>query len=107
MATMTGESAPIVPDAPSETSPLLGPEIGRVRAGSEDASSTAVATQSSDDDEHVQGKPRSANKMQVIILAVGIGIFLCAVDQLLTVATYAKIGSELQALNNTSWIATA
>ncbi|CRK22666.1 hypothetical protein BN1708_003603 [Verticillium longisporum] len=107
MATMTGESAPIVPDAPSETSPLLGPEIGRVRAGSEDASGTAVTTQSSNDDEHVRGKPRSANKMQVIILAVGIGIFLCAVDQLLTVATYAKIGSELQALNNTSWIATA
>jgi hypothetical protein len=28
-------------------------------------------------------------------------------DQLLTVATYAKIGNDLNALNNTSWIATA
>lgn len=28
-------------------------------------------------------------------------------DQLLTVATYARIGNDLNALNNTSWIATA
>ncbi|KAI5465751.1 major facilitator superfamily [Mariannaea sp. PMI_226] len=32
---------------------------------------------------------------------------MVAMDQLLTVATYAKIGNELNALNNTSWIATA
>lgn len=32
---------------------------------------------------------------------------MVAIDQLLTVATYAKIGNELNALNNTSWIATA
>lgn len=30
-----------------------------------------------------------------------------AIDQLLAVATYAKIGSELNALNSTSWIATS
>ncbi|KAK7735910.1 hypothetical protein SLS53_007288 [Cytospora paraplurivora] len=35
------------------------------------------------------------------------GIFLCALDQLLAMATYAKIGSDLHALNSTSWIATA
>uniref|UniRef100_A0A0D2XD05 Major facilitator superfamily (MFS) profile domain-containing protein n=1 Tax=Fusarium oxysporum (strain Fo5176) TaxID=660025 RepID=A0A0D2XD05_FUSOF len=34
-------------------------------------------------------------------------VYLAAADQLLTVATYAKIGNELKALNNTSWIATA
>lgn len=34
-------------------------------------------------------------------------IFLVALDQLLTVTIYAKIGNELNALNNTSWIATA
>lgn len=32
---------------------------------------------------------------------------MVAIDQLLTVATYAKIGNELNALNSTSWIATA
>ena len=34
-------------------------------------------------------------------------LFLAALDQLLAIATYAKIGSDLKALNNTSWIATA
>lgn len=32
---------------------------------------------------------------------------MCAMDQMLTVASYAKIGSDLNALNSTSWIATA
>lgn len=48
-----------------------------------------------------------ASKMHLILPAIGIGIYLGALDQLLTVATYARIGSELHALNNTSWIATA
>ncbi|KAF4427339.1 multidrug resistance [Fusarium acutatum] len=46
-------------------------------------------------------------KLHLVIAAVGIGVYLAAADQLLTVATYAKIGNELNALNNTSWIATA
>lgn len=34
-------------------------------------------------------------------------IFLSAGDQTIIVSSYGKIGSELKALNNTSWIATA
>ncbi|KAK2679492.1 hypothetical protein RAB80_004673 [Fusarium oxysporum f. sp. vasinfectum] len=49
----------------------------------------------------------SDKKLHLLIAAVGIGVYLAAADQLLTVATYAKIGNELNALNNTSWIATA
>ncbi|KAF5600287.1 multidrug resistance [Fusarium pseudoanthophilum] len=49
----------------------------------------------------------SDKKLHLVIAAVGIGVYLAAADQLLTVATYAKIGNELNALNNTSWIATA
>ncbi|KAL8420091.1 hypothetical protein RB594_003027 [Gaeumannomyces avenae] len=45
--------------------------------------------------------------MKVLIPAIGIGVYLCALDQLLAVATYARIGSDLEALNSTSWIATA
>ncbi|KAH7023520.1 major facilitator superfamily domain-containing protein [Ilyonectria destructans] len=45
--------------------------------------------------------------MHVIFPAVGLGVYMVAIDQLLTVATYAKIGNELNALNSTSWIATA
>ncbi|KAI1302621.1 MFS multidrug transporter [Xylaria venustula] len=42
-----------------------------------------------------------------LISALAIGVFLVAVDHTLTIATYGRIGSELQALNSTSWIATA
>jgi hypothetical protein len=34
-------------------------------------------------------------------------VFLAAADQTIIVSTYAKIGSEMNALNSTSWIATA
>ncbi|KAF5554591.1 multidrug resistance [Fusarium napiforme] len=49
----------------------------------------------------------SDKKLHLVIAAVGIGVYLAAADQLLTVATYAMIGNELNALNNTSWITTA
>ncbi|ESU13209.1 hypothetical protein FGSG_07028 [Fusarium graminearum PH-1] len=45
--------------------------------------------------------------MNILLAAVGIGVYLASADQLIAVATYAKIGNELHALNNTSWIATA
>lgn len=45
--------------------------------------------------------------MKILVPAIGIGVYLCALDQLLAVATYARIGSDLNALNSTSWIATA
>ncbi|KAJ7907655.1 member of the major facilitator superfamily [Mycena leptocephala] len=38
---------------------------------------------------------------------MAIGIFLCAMDQTIVVSSYASIGSELNQLQNTSWIATA
>ncbi|KAF2972146.1 hypothetical protein GQX73_g1455 [Xylaria multiplex] len=50
-------------------------------------------------------KPRA--NMAALLPALAIGILLVALDQTLTIATYGKIGSELQALNNTSWIATS
>ncbi|KAK7736831.1 hypothetical protein SLS63_003180 [Diaporthe eres] len=54
-----------------------------------------------------EGIPEMAKRLHILLPAIGIGIFLCALDQLLAVATYAKIGSDLKALNSTSWIATA
>ncbi|CAM1505524.1 Fc.00g111610.m01.CDS01 [Cosmosporella sp. VM-42] len=86
----------------TETSPLLGEHTVRNSING-DVESNAVSggTQDSDD------TPTTAQKMHLILPAVGIGVFMVAIDQLLTVATYAKIGNELNALNNTSWIATA
>ncbi|KAI1326050.1 MFS general substrate transporter [Xylariaceae sp. FL0255] len=45
--------------------------------------------------------------MAALLPALAIGIFLVALDQTLTIATYGKIGTELRALNSTSWIATS
>ena len=46
-------------------------------------------------------------KLKYIMPAVCVGVFLSAADQTIIVSSYARIGSDLQALNLTSWIATA
>lgn len=50
---------------------------------------------------------QKVTRLGLLIPAVAIGILLAAADQTLVVTTYGKIGSDLNALNNTSWIATA
>ncbi|KAG4290859.1 hypothetical protein FPRO06_02745 [Fusarium proliferatum] len=85
--------------SPSEGSPLLEDRYH------DDTPRNIENEQTSDDD-----TPKalySDKKLHLVVAAVGIGVYLAAADQLLTVATYAKIGNELNALNNTSWIATA
>ena len=39
--------------------------------------------------------------------ALAIGIFLASADQTIVVSSYGRIGSELRALNQTSWISTS
>ncbi|KAK4547157.1 hypothetical protein LTR36_001378 [Oleoguttula mirabilis] len=46
-------------------------------------------------------------QLKYIIPALAIGVFMAAADQTIIVTSYGKIGSELKALNRTSWIATA
>jgi hypothetical protein len=46
-------------------------------------------------------------RMTYIFFAVAIGVFLAAADQTIIVSSYGKIGSDLDALNKTSWIANA
>lgn len=75
---------------PSEESPLLAsPANGEDTHGSPD------------------GDPELAQKLRVLVPALAVGIFLSALDQTLIVATYAKISSDLEALNRTSWISTS
>lgn len=45
--------------------------------------------------------------MKIILPALAVGIFLSAADQTLIVSSYGMIGNDLNALNKTSWIATA
>ncbi|KAM4054703.1 major facilitator superfamily protein [Hirsutella rhossiliensis] len=83
------------------SAPSSCPEHGRHLHGS------AQGGVPRDGDPRDGDSPPMARKMHLFIPATGIGIYLVAIDQLLTVATYAKIGSELNALNSMSWIATS
>jgi len=62
---------------------------------------------SGDDNPLYEGNADFAKTMWLLFPAVSIGVLLSAADQTLIVTTYGKIGSDLKALNNTSWIATA
>ncbi|KAJ5966556.1 hypothetical protein N7481_013270 [Penicillium waksmanii] len=96
---------------PSETSPLLqsnGP-----------ASTGAILTRDahadaeSGDQPIASGElakepfPDAQKQLKYIIPAISIGIFLSAADQTIIMASYGQIGSDLKALNLTSWIATS
>ncbi|KAI1358301.1 MFS multidrug transporter [Xylaria arbuscula] len=113
----------------SETAPLLGSQNGASGSTHETASynGTSVngnhnATTTRDVIADVENSPprnetvangvsgdpaKPKANMAALCPALAIGVFLVALDQTLTIATYGKIGSELQALNSTSWIATS
>ncbi len=42
-----------------------------------------------------------------VLPALAIGCFLSAADQTIVLSSYGQIGSDLDALNKTSWLATA
>lgn len=54
-----------------------------------------------------EGLPDVKKRMKYIFPAVVVGVFLSAADQTIIVSSYGSIGSELNALSMTSWIATA
>ncbi|KLO12362.1 MFS general substrate transporter [Schizopora paradoxa] len=45
-------------------------------------------------------------RMAKIVIPLGVGLFLAAMDGTIVASSYASIGSELKQLQNTSWIAT-
>lgn len=105
-----------VPDG-AETAPLLGPSaaLGEGYGSSASNGGSIVATENGRSNDAVQattggdheGLPGMAQKLHWLLPAIGIGVFLSALDQTLIVATYAKMSSDLEALNRTSWISTA
>ena len=113
---------------PTETSPLLPkkddswiePSAGIAPANDTSTQDAAQQTRNDQDESTLErqpsaedrqklyeGMPEIMKQMKFIIPAVGIGVFLAAADQTIIVSSYGKIGSELNALNQTSWIATA
>jgi MFS family permease len=93
---------------PTERSPLL-PSQNQHTAPSpnvhdNDDSSPPIPTTR---DEQYRGNPEIASQLKYILPATSIGVFLAAADQTIIVSSYGKIGSDLHALNLTSWIATS
>ncbi|OKL56462.1 hypothetical protein UA08_08136 [Talaromyces atroroseus] len=79
----------------TENTPLL-------RAESVASNGTISSPQDPD-----EGQKESRATLKYIFPAISIGVFLAAADQTIIVASYGKIGSDLNALNLTSWIATS
>ncbi|KAK0129616.1 hypothetical protein ONS96_000180 [Cadophora gregata f. sp. sojae] len=73
--------------------------------GDDDAVDEEMGEAEEDDNPLFVGNPDI--NMKLLFPAVALGILLSAADQTIIVSSYGKIGSDLQALNNTSWIATA
>lgn len=92
-AAMTGSSAAEV----DVSNNLESNDNGLARTSSIDSHRAAQFT----------GNADAARQMRYIIPAVSVGVFLAAADQTIIVSSYGRIGSELDALNLTSWVATA
>ncbi|KAI2626592.1 MFS general substrate transporter [Hypoxylon sp. NC1633] len=111
---------------PAETAPLLGPNTSDAREGAETQSNgtfkkpgnvvvdeVAPANLENGQRNGANGEapnaepPKPKPNMAALLPALAIGIFLVAMDQTLTFATYGKMGSDLNALNSTSWISTS
>lgn len=125
---MAAEADDDMPDGhPTETSPLLGgqgiqtaettngvpPESGDANskphglAGDGDGETLERQPSLQDRQKQYEGMPEVKQRMKYILPAIAIGVFLSAADQTIIVSSYGKIGSDLNALNQTSWIATA
>ena len=77
--------------------------------GSPDGDAEILERQTSAQDRQKQheGLPEVKKQLKYILPALSIGIYLAAADQTIIVSSYGKIGTDLNALNMTSWIATA
>ncbi|PIG84276.1 MFS multidrug transporter [Aspergillus arachidicola] len=100
--------------APTETSPLLGPQVNsnaahRPSNGAISGLRDPESVGQNDDSQEASDKDliESNPKLSYIFPAISIGVFLSAADQTIIMASYGQIGSDLHALNLTSWIATS
>ncbi|KAI1374579.1 MFS general substrate transporter [Hypoxylon crocopeplum] len=121
---MSAEDQIHAEETPSaETAPLLGPNTSAGNNGAQVQSngtfknpgSVVINEVAPGDVENGQANgdapdgdaPKLKVNMRALIPALAIGVYLVAMDQTLTFATYGKMGSDLHALNSTSWISTS
>ncbi|KAK4508164.1 hypothetical protein PRZ48_001902 [Zasmidium cellare] len=98
-------STELVLDGTAPEGPLAAPSNGTF----DDSNGDALERQTSaiDRQKQYEGMPEVKAKLKYIFPAVAIGVFMSAADQTIIVSSKEGIGSELHALNMTSWIATA
>ncbi|XWW97843.1 hypothetical protein V2A60_005830 [Cordyceps javanica] len=101
---------------PAETSPLLAPRDGAATLDDDREAHAAAAAaaaapngtgQSAQQADDADGVKQLGNRIYVLLPAVAIGLLLSALDQLITLASYTKMGNDLNALDSVSWIATS
>ncbi|KAJ5095855.1 hypothetical protein NUU61_005211 [Penicillium alfredii] len=91
---------------PSETSPLLASHDAAAATGTI-PSHYGEAGETQLPEPTKESAPSFQKQLKFIIPAVSLGVFLSAADQTIIMASYGQIGSDLKALNLTSWIATS
>ena len=100
--------AGIAPEGPSE---IIADGDGDLENDSQSSDADGEALERQDTQQgrlkQYEGLPEVKKQLKYILPALSIGIFLAAADQTIIVSSYGNIGSELNALNSTSWIATA
>jgi len=112
----TSETSPLLPKdsstarnvTPIDPGEGIAPDAGQASEEAvQDGSEIERQTSAEGRQKQYEGMPEIRKQMKYIMPALAIGVFLSAADQTLIVSSYGKIGSDLKALNNTSWIATA
>ncbi|KAJ5646402.1 hypothetical protein N7490_002774 [Penicillium lividum] len=93
---------------PSETTPLLVSGNGTATTGAIDIPREELAEPRQDEDDQVKQPFQDAQtQLKYVVPAISLGVFMSAADQTIIMASYGQIGSDLNALNLTSWIATS
>ncbi|KAJ6137950.1 hypothetical protein N7471_004436 [Penicillium samsonianum] len=95
--------------SPTENSPLLG--SASANGGVSNGTISNHHVESGDpvqtEERGKESDPDVQKQLKYIVPAISLGIFLSAADQTIIMASYGQIGSDLKALNLTSWIATS
>ncbi|KAJ5184896.1 Major facilitator superfamily domain general substrate transporter [Penicillium cf. griseofulvum] len=95
--------------SPTENSPLLGSAStnGGVSNGTISNDHVESGDPAQTEEQGKEPFPDAQKQLKYIVPAISLGIFLSAADQTIIMASYGQIGSDLKALNLTSWIATS
>ncbi|KAI9848942.1 MAG: hypothetical protein M1838_000322 [Thelocarpon superellum] len=104
-------------EAATERSPLLSKDSDHVDVAPNEVEEVATygvgsvtengpAEEQPVESRNYEGDPEMQKRMKYMFPAFGVGVLLVAADQTLIVSSYGKVGSDLKALNLTSWIAT-